>query len=146
LLDEYNLLQMILPNMVINRNFVESNNPYVVIASLLKDAGHLDKVLNNAKYTGDDIKLIKFLVSLTRFDPKQVVELARNRKGSVADDDEIVEFSELNGLDMRVIETFLNFQLSVSGNEVMTNFGITGKAVGDKIAELEAKNFLNMLK
>ena len=43
------------------------------------------------------------------------------------------------------VEAFLQFELSVDGSSIMEKYNLKGAAIGEKIAEIENKNFLNVL-
>ncbi len=150
LLDKYKLFDAIFPNMSINKNFIESNDPELVIASLLlqyvnKDIGQVEKMLNSLKYSTQEIKAITTLMLLTQFEPEDVLPMKKRLKLSTLSNEQIKNFSTLMGLDTNLINKLLEFQLSVNGQEVMKQFNVKGEDVGKMINKLEVDNFIKTL-
>mgnify|MGYP003632826985 FL=1 len=150
LLDKYKLFDAIFPNMSINKNFIESNDPELVIASLLlqyvnKDIGQVEKMLNSLKYSTQEIKAITTLMLLTQFEPEDVLPMKKRLKLSTLSNEQIKNFSTLMGLDTNLINKLLEFQLSVNGQEVMRQFNIKGEDVGKMINKLEVDNFITTI-
>tara|TARA_R110000751_G_scaffold6296_5_gene27049 strand:- start:4750 stop:5925 length:1176 start_codon:yes stop_codon:yes gene_type:complete len=150
LLDKYKLFDAIFPNMSINKNFIESNDPELVIASLLlqyvnKDIGQVEKMLNSLKYSTQEIKAITTLMLLTQFEPEDVLPMKKRLKLSTLSNEQIKNFSTLMGLDTNLINKLLEFQLSVNGQEVMRQFNIKGEDVGKMINKLEVEKFITTI-
>lgn len=150
MLDKYKLFDAIFPNMSINNNFIESNDPELVIASLLlpyinKDIGQVEKMLNSLKYSTQEIKAITTLMLLTQFEPEDVLPMKKRLKLSTLSNEQIKNFSTLMGLDVNLINKLLEFQLSVNGQEVMKQFNVKGEDVGKMINKLEVDNFIKTL-
>tara|TARA_R110002074_G_C12043924_1_gene618961 strand:- start:92 stop:547 length:456 start_codon:yes stop_codon:yes gene_type:complete len=150
MLDKYKLFDAIFPNMSINKNFIESNDPELVIASLLlqyvnKDIGQVEKMLNSLKYSTQEIKAITTLMLLTQFEPEDVLPMKKRLKLSTLSNEQIKNFSTLMGLDTNLINKLLEFQLSVNGQEVMKQFNVKGEDVGKMINKLEVDNFIKTL-
>ena len=150
MLDKYKLFDAIFPNMSINNNFIESNDPELVIASLLlpyinKDIGQVEKMLNSLKYSTQEIKAITTLMLLTQFEPEDVLPMKKRLKLSTLSNEQIKNFSTLMGLDANLINKLLEFQLSVNGQEVMKQFNVKGEDVGKMINKLEVDNFIKTL-
>jgi len=150
MLDKYKLFDAIFPNMSINNNFIESNDPELVIASLLlpyinKDIGQVEKMLNSLKYSTQEIKAITTLMLLTQFEPEDVLPMKKRLKLSTLSNEQIKNFSTLMGLDANLINKLLEFQLSVNGQEVMKRFNVKGEDVGKMINKLEVDNFIKTL-
>ena len=150
LLDKYKLFDAIFPNMSINKNFIESNDPELVIASLLlqyvnKDIGQVEKMLNSLKYSTQEIKAITTLMLLTQFEPEDVLPMKKRLKLSTLSNEQIKNFSTLMGLDANLINKLLEFQLSVNGQEVMKQFNVKGEDVGKMINKLEVEKFITTI-
>ena len=150
MLDKYKLFDAIFPNMSINNNFIESNDPELVIASLLlpyinKDIGQVEKMLNSLKYSTQEIKAITTLMLLTQFESEDVLPMKKRLKLSTLSNEQIKNFSTLMGLDANLINKLLEFQLSVNGQEVMKQFNVKGEDVGKMINKLEVDNFIKTL-
>ena len=147
LMNKYDLLKQVFPNIMdgySTDSFMESNDPDLVIASLLMRGqlfGDVAKHLNGLKYPSEQIKNIQFLIYLTKFNPNIVVEMRKMREKTSLSDEQIMEFARFNNLDEQLVSTFLSFDLTVNGNEVMQKFGLKGADVGKKIKELEINNF-----
>lgn len=140
LLDKYNLFKAVFPNINVTDNFVESNDSDVVIASLLPPT-NVEKALNGLKYSREETNNIQFLINTRWFSPTQIMVAAKKRKTTSLRDVQIMTFAKLNGLDVKLIQALLSFNLTVSGDKVMRDFGLKGAAVGEKIKELEINNF-----
>jgi len=151
MLDKYKLFDAIFPNIKLNKNFIESNDPELVIASLLlpsittTDVSKIEKDLNALKYSTQEIRDIITLMLLTQFEPEDVVPMKKRLKLSSLSDEQIKTFASLMNLDTNLINKLLEFNLSVSGQDVMQQYNIKGADVGKIINQLEVKNFKKTL-
>lgn len=151
MLGKYKLFDAIFPNIKLNNNFIESNDPELVIASLLlpsittTDISKIEKDLNQLKYSTQEIKAITTLMLLTQFEPEDVLPMKKRLKLSTLSNEQIKNFSTLMGLDANLINKLLEFQLSVNGQEVMKKFNVKGEDVGKMINKLEVDNFIKTL-
>lgn len=141
LLAKYNLLSQVFPNITSTDKFMESNDPDLVIASLLVGTGELNKVLNRLKYPDTQIKNIHFLTMLPKLNTNVVYEMKKLQGTTTLSNEQIKQFANFNGLDNRLIDAFLNFNLTVKGGDVMNNFNVKGPDIGKKVKELEIANF-----
>jgi len=141
LLVKYNLFEAIFPNMKVTDNFMESNDPDLVVASLLAGNGSISKVLNGIKYPSDQINNIEFLLSLLNFNVEGIIGTVKKRQNIGISDEQVLEFAKFQGLDEKLVRNILNFRLSVNGNEVMDKYNLKGGDLGNKIKELEINNF-----
>lgn len=147
-LDKYNLLDWIFKGLHVNKPFAEDRDIIVLIAGLLNgnDIGLLNKQLNLLKYPLDEIKAVSFLISLLSLSPDTAVSLKRQQKNSHAAKYQIIAFARRNDMNLRLLNTFLNYQLTVTGEEVMREYNLPqGKALGDMINKLETNLFKEML-
>lgn len=138
----------------INNDFVESRDYVVVLAILLIDAD-VNKVkgqLNKLNYTTDEITQIVFLIKLYNdlnvdgFYDLKLIHKDINSSRSPISDDTVKDFSEFTDMNFEIVNAFLSFKLSISGDEVMSKFGISqGKGVYDKKRELETKLFIKTI-
>ncbi len=148
LINRYGLFNWVFKGLDVNKQFIEDKDPLLVIATLLKknDVGALSKQLNNLKYTDDEIKGIKFLLNLLKLSPETAVQLKRMQKISGVTNDEIRKFGTQEGLNARLLAAFIDFNLTVSGDELMKQMNLKpGKEVGDAIAKAEFDNFQKLL-
>ena len=148
MLDRYHLFNWIFKGLNVNKDFIEDRNVVVLIAILLRGNTEavLNKELNNLKYSVEEIKSITFLLSLLDLIPETAVALKRRQKNSYTSRHLIIDFANRMGLDLRLINTFLNFELSVTGEDVMRDFNLKpSKELGDKINEIEKDNFFKLL-
>lgn len=150
MLDKYKLFDAIFPNIKLNKNFIESNDPELVIASLLlpsitTDASKIEKDLNALKYSTQEIRDIITLMLLTRFEPEDVVPMKKRLKLSNLSDEQIKTFASLMNLDTNLINKLLEFNLSISGQDVMKQYNIKGVDVGKMINKLEVQKFKEKL-
>jgi tRNA nucleotidyltransferase/poly(A) polymerase len=149
LIDKYNLFDWIFKGLKINKNYISDRDPILVIASLLKDndSSFVEKQLNNLKYTIEEIKNIKFLINTLQLSPKTAVLLKRMQKNTSLNDEQIIKFAQINGLDKKLVDAFINFELTVSGDELMKKLNLKpSKELGDAINKAEYENFLKFLK
>jgi len=148
MLDRYHLFNWIFKGLHVNKDFIEDRNVVVLIAILLKgnNIGVIAKQLNNLKYSVDEIKSITFLLSLLHLTPETAVALKRQQKNAYTSNHQIIDFANREGLNTRLIHAFLNFELTVTGEEVMQKFNLKqGKELGDMINKLELDNFKKSL-
>lgn len=148
LIDKYGLFNWVFKGLNINKQFIDDKDPMLVIATLLKnnDVAVLGKQLNNLKYTDDEIKGLKFLINLLRLSPATAVQLKRMQKIAGVSDDQISKFGEQEGLNPKLLNAFIGFKLTVSGDELMKTMNLKpGKEVGDAIAKAEFDNFQKLL-
>lgn len=148
LINKYNLFNWIFKGLNVNKQFIEDKDPLLVIATLLKknDVAALGKQLNNLKYTDDEIKGIKFLLNLLHLSPTTAVQLKRMQKVAGVTDEEIRKFGLQEGINPMLLNAFIDFKLTVSGDELMQKLNLKpGKDLGDAIAKAELANFQKLL-
>lgn len=147
LIDKYNLWGEIFPNLNIDKIFIEDKDPMIVIAILLNnnDVMKLSKELNKLTYSSAENKAITFLVSLFLFNPDKVYEFKKLYDKSGVTDEQLRKFARISGIDMKYIEAFIKFQLSVTGADV-EKMGIPkGPEMGKTIKQMEIDNYLKLL-
>lgn len=148
LIDKYGLFDWIFKGLPVNKEFIEERDPIIVLAKLLDGVSDnvLNKKLNELKYTFNEIKDIRFLLSLRDLNATTAVKLKRNQKNVTLSDEQIRKFANLEGLDKRMVETFLRFKLTVNGDEVKAKYNLSdGPDLGIMIYSLETANFKKML-
>ena len=149
MLDKYKLFDYIFKGLKVNKNFVEDKDTIIVLAELLKDneINVLAKVLNELKYSVEEIKAIKFLISLSVLSVNTAVLLKKVQEHSGVTITEIRKFSKSLEISSELIEAFIEFNLSVTGQEIMDKTGIkAGPELGKAIYTVETNNFQKLLK
>jgi tRNA nucleotidyltransferase/poly(A) polymerase len=148
MIDKYKLFNFIFAGLSVDRNFIESSDPIIVIAGLLKE-NNLDllaKTLNKLKFKDDEIKAIRFLVALLKLSPDTAVTLKKAQEHAGVSSEQMKSFGKKEGLDMKILDAFINFRLSVSGPEIMQKTGLKpGKELGQAIHKIETDKFKSFL-
>ena len=149
LIDKYELWEWIFRGVeFIGREFIDERDPIVLIAWLLwgNDPSTLSKALNKLSYSSTEINKITFLVALEDFTIDNVLSFKKLQQRSGISDDQIRKFGKLVDFDEKVKEAFIQFQLTVTGDQVQKDLGIApGPEMGQAIKQLEVKNFKQLL-
>lgn len=137
--DKIGFTKLILPNLKVNKPYLNDNDYILFLASLLRNnpISFLSKQLNTLNYTNDERVNIVFLVSLQQFKPESIFDYKKLQQKTTLSDEQIKKFGKLIGKDM---SKFVNFKLSVGGNDVPND--ITGANIGIWIKNKEQENFL----
>lgn len=148
LLKKYDLFNWIFKGLSVNDNFIETHNEIVVIATLLNknDSRVLPRTLNKLTYTDVEIKGIKFLIDLLQLNVDNAFIMKKQQSNARITPQDILLFSKFNHLDQKLIDAFNRYDLTVSGDDVMTKFNLpAGKELGLKIQQLEKEKFMKLL-
>lgn len=147
LLEKYNLFDWIFPNLNINREFIEEKNPIILIAQMLKgnNSDLVRNELNKMTYTNEETSKILFLINFLHFKSDLIYQFKKLQANSKISDDEIRRFAELNGLDKKIVDAFLNFNLTVSGQDMIDKGIPKGPEMGKAIRQAEIINFKKLL-
>lgn len=149
MIKQYDLSASIFPSISTSKIFFESNDPIIVLAMLMRDFNNkelLPKVLNRLTYSLKEVKGIQFLTSLIDMDGTNAVSVKRQQKNSGLTDIQIREFGRLAGLNGVLIDALLDFELTVSGSQLMEELGIEASPkLGKLIENIEKNNFAKML-
>ena len=149
MIDKYNLFDWIFKGLKVDKRFIEDNDPIIVLATLLKHNSieELGKQLNALKYSIEELKGVTFLVGLFKLSPETAVTLKKAQKHCGLSPEQIKKFSQIEGINQKLIDAFLKFNLSVSGPEAMELTGLKpGPELGKAIQDIETDNFKNLLK
>jgi tRNA nucleotidyltransferase/poly(A) polymerase len=148
LLDNYNLFDWIFKGLTVNKDFIEEKNPKILIAHLIKnnDEAKIQKQLNVLKYTIDEIKGVVFLLKLIKLSPQNAILLKRLEKNSSLTPQDIKTFANIEHIDSKLIDAFLRFKLTVSGEDLMKQGIKQGPELGKAINAAEYNNFLKFLR
>jgi tRNA nucleotidyltransferase/poly(A) polymerase len=148
LLDKYKLFNWIFKGLHVNHEYIDDKDPMIVISTLLKgnSSATLNKQLNNLKYTIDEIRGITFLLNFIELNSINAVQLKRQQKVSGVSESQIINFARRQKLDLKLVNAFIKFKLTVSGDELMKKLNIgPSKELGDAINQEELKNFNSLL-
>ncbi len=133
---------------VINRMRSNSDDYIVLLARLLKENNidFLKKVLNQLKYSVDEVRAITFLVAMLKLDVDTAVVLKRAQEHSKTTPEQIKTFCKVENVSPQLVDAFERFRLTISGQEVMDKMGIkAGPEVGKEVQRLETDNFKKLL-
>ena len=141
LTDKLGMLQQILPNMKLNKKFINSNDHIIQLAYLLinNKPTKVLPYLNTHKYTNQEAKDVFFLISLTSFVPKNIFIIKKNQALTSLNNKQLLEWGKLIGKS-KVISKIISFNLSVKGGDIAKQ-GFKGSEIQDKIKDIEYKKF-----
>lgn len=148
MIDGYGLFDWVFNGLAVDKDFIENNDPIIVLANILKrnNIESLRKELNNLKYSADEVKAISFLIGLTKLSPETAVLLKRAQKNAGVTPEQMKTFGKIIGLDSKLLDAFIQFQLSVSGPELMDKMNLKpGPELGQAIQKVETDNFKKLL-
>jgi tRNA nucleotidyltransferase/poly(A) polymerase len=145
LLSKFNLLgEIFLHDMFIHNNVGESRDHIIILAIMLRTLGgdSLKKLLNDKSFTKDEVKGVHFLTRLQVTGDMRVIGMKKEQKNSGLSKEQIREFARLIGMNGIFIDLFLDFELTVTGAQVMEMNGIgPGPTVGALVDAMELTNF-----
>jgi tRNA nucleotidyltransferase/poly(A) polymerase len=150
LFDKYNLWSEMFPGVNINKKFIEDKDPILVMATLMlnNEPSELSKKLNKLTYTSSENKAITFLVAFSKFNNiDDVFKFKKLFNKSGVTGEQLTEFNKINNiLPPKLVNAFINFQLSVTGDQVQKELGIKpGPDMGKAIEKMEIENFKRLL-
>ena len=94
----------------------------------------LDKISENILY------LLSLNSRITILELSNKWKIARLGKNKI-DSGVLMYFAKSNNMDIDLVDAFIKFKPSVNGDDIMKEFGIKGRAVGEKINQLNKKKF-----
>ena len=148
LLKKLDLFAEIFPQLQVSETFLENKNPVLVVAGLLKNNNPMAvfQMLNKLKYTSKEANDISTLISLKDLSPETAVQLRKKANKLNLDEEELKYFLKtVYNLNSDLINAFLKYQPSIGGDDVARQYNLSGKALGDKIEELEKDRFKQIL-
>lgn len=119
-----------------------------MLATLLKNNSldTLGKKLNGLKYSADEVKAVTFLIGLLKLSPETAVTLKKAQKHSGVTPEQMKEFGKIEGINSKLLDAFIQFELSVSGPELMDKMNLKpGPELGQAIQKVETDNFKKLL-
>lgn len=145
---KYGLMGDIFRDLDVATSFINEKDYVILIAFLLKGnpVEKIKKQLNVLSYSADEIKAITFLVGLLSLTPENAPRWKKIQPISHVTDSQIKRFADLafEG-DKNMVDAFLKYKLSVSGQDLMDKLGLKGAAVGDKMLSMEIELFKQLL-
>ena len=148
MIDKYNLFNWVFNGLSVDKKFIESQDPILVLATLLKNNSldTLGKKLNGLKYSADEVKAVTFLIGLLKLSPETAVTLKKAQKHSGVTPEQMKEFGKIEGINSKLLDAFIQFELSVSGPELMDKMNLKpGPELGQAIQKVETDNFKKLL-
>ena len=136
------LLPFILPGFNVNLKFTDSNDPIVQLANLLQIENYqkVQKGLKSLKYQNQEIRDVVHLLKMYNFTPTDIYILKTEQKNTKLTAKQVKEWSQITGMGSAMMKIW-KFKLSVKGGDLAKQ-GIKGKAIQDKMKELETNLFL----
>jgi tRNA nucleotidyltransferase/poly(A) polymerase len=160
LIVEYGFFKHIFGNLNVDKNsFTEERHPLILMANLLRN-NSIKKIaneLNLLKHSGDEIKIIIFLISLLNITEDTISEIKKfytskakhsnpkiNEKNYPMSDNLIYEFAKSNNIDISKIDNFLRLANEfVQPSELLKTLGYQEKDLGVAISRLEKEFYKN---
>lgn len=142
----YEYLELIFPGYNIYKDFKECNNWRLQLGELLKlNDNSKIRSLVDLKYENDETRYVFFYKEFLNLSIEYAYTL--NRLNSVVKftPEELRIICKWNGMDPNLVEAFIRFKPTITGDYVMSEFGLKGEDIGNKIQELEIENFKKLL-
>lgn len=146
-LSKYGLWKWIFGDLKVNQSFYFDYKHYIVILSLLLDGNNIGelkkRLVNEFKYSILEVNHICFFLRFkSEMSIKNVFKLKTEYNRLKIKDGLFYEYCKSTSLNMEFVNKFMNFNLTVSGDDLIKQ-GYKGKEVGRIKEELENQNFLN---
>jgi len=148
LLDKFNLFEWVFRGLRVNKNFIEEQDPLVLLAFMLRDNDpkELGKTLNKLTFSAAETKAIAFLVAFQQFDnPDEVALFKKQHMNSGITGEQLRKFGKLVNFDQKTLDAFADFKLSVTGADAEAIGVKKGPEMGNAIKKLEADKFRSIL-
>ncbi len=146
LLGKYKLFDWIFKGISIKKDFIEERNPTILIAFMFRDSDptQVKNRLHNLTYTSDEVGKIIFLLKLLHLSVENAFQMKRTEVNAKVSHEEMKKFFMLNHKDIKLIDAFIKFTLSVTGQDVMA-LGLKGADVGREMERQETEKFKTIL-
>lgn len=148
MINKYKLFDFIFKGLIVTKTFTKETDHMLIIANMLRNNKMevLNKTLNTLKYSIDEIRLIKFIILLQALSFKTAVTLKRAQQISGITAEQLKKVAVMFDISDNLIDSFIKFELTVSGEEVMKHLGISqGPELGAAIIEIETDNFKKIM-
>lgn len=131
----------------INTNLVNSKDFVVVIANLFKLNNPLElenKMVQDYKIEYDIASKSIFLIKLLDLTTENVFDMYKSKVRCHCSDSTIIDWIDVNSINSKIFSKFVEYKPSVKSEDLIAQ-GFKGKALGDKIKELEIEKFKQMI-
>jgi tRNA nucleotidyltransferase/poly(A) polymerase len=149
LLTAYNFWPQIFPRLKVfsEGSFLSTKNLPVQLAYLLQenDPKVVAKVLNDLKYSSEEVSQVTFLLSFQGLQVENAFRLKKLFKHSHLTQEDVLLFSELlKKPSPELVSAFFRYEPSITGDELMAQ-GFQGKALGAEQTRRETELFRALL-
>jgi tRNA nucleotidyltransferase/poly(A) polymerase len=143
-LKEFDLFQFIFPSSKINTEIKDCKFLVTYIANLFYlEAWSNDlenRMVQNYKIEIDTTRKVIFLIRFEDLNETNAFDYYKSKVRCHITDEEILDWLNVRQIDSPIFRKFLKYKPSVSAEDLMKQ-GYKGKALGDKIKELEIEEF-----
>lgn len=149
LLKKYSLFDQIFPGLKICEHFIESRNLPVVLCILfqfeLGSEESIRETLKKGTFTNEEVSLTMFLFSfMYNLSVENAFKLKKAESKCKVCRDDLEEIASFKGMDSNMVNAYLKFELTVSGQEVAED-GFKGVELGKEIIRRETEKFRTIL-
>lgn len=148
LITKYNLWDWVFGRLVITTEpLIETKDVIVLIASLLRsnDPTLVERTLVNIlKYTSEEAREISFLIKFYQTISGSHYKLREKFDSIRMKDETLKTFGQFMGLSNKLIDSFLRYRITTSGDELM-KLGFKGKEIGIEKDRLEKEKFQKIM-
>lgn len=151
LVDRYNLFDWIFKDLIIDKRFIDNDDPIVLISMSLhkNDSSVLSKKLNELKYSIDEIRKITTLISMLDLDIETAPRLKRLFIKSGLCSDKLRNFGANMWISTQLLDSFEEYLKlpNITGQEAMDKYKIEkpGAELGKAINIMEIDVFNNLI-
>lgn len=148
LITNYNLWDWIFGRLVVTTEpLIETKDPIVLIAFLLRsnDSTLVERMLvNNLKYTTEEAREIAFLIKFYQSVSGSHYKLRERFDTIKMKDNTLKLFGQFMELSNKLIDSFLRYRITTSGDELM-KLGFKGKEIGMEKDRIEKEKFQKII-
>ena len=147
MVSEFSLWGVMFPSININKTFIKQKSWILQITNLFQDneINIIKKELNKMSFSNQEIDSIVFLKQFLELQPENAFELNKKWTVSGVDKRVVLEFAKINRMDLKMVKAFIKYKPTTKGGDIMKQFGLKGPAIADKIREIEAEKFKNLI-
>lgn len=149
-LDQFDLWEYVFPGMKINHDIVPCTSLEVYLGNLFNDEVVIDfnsfndKLIQECFIPNEISRVVTFLIWFKDFTPEKVTEYYSKKNSYRIKNETIEEFISIVGLTGSEFKAFTKYMPTTSAQELMKQ-GLKGKALGDKIKEIEIEKFIKLI-